>query len=180
MIGIPYRLIAYAIAFAAIVAAVLGYGHRQYNKGVAITTATYEAALTRQKLEAATTLATETAKVVAVTQRLNDTLHQQETQDATNQATVAKYQADLRRMAALPGGLRDPNATGCGRGSGGTQGDIAASANGGATDAAQTTGALSKEFSGLLLKLTADADEVNVAYASCRTDALSVRELLHP
>ena len=176
---LQYKLIAYAIALAAIVAAVLGYGHYQYRKGVTITTATYEAALTRQKLEAATTLATETAKVAAVTQRLNDTLHNQEIQDATNQATVAKYQADLRRMADSSGRLRDPNAgRGCGCDS--AQGDIATSASAGAADRAEAGGLLSKELSGLLLKLTADADEVNIAYASCRADALNVRELLRP
>ena len=172
---LQYKLIAYAIAFAAIVAAVLGYGHYQYRKGVTITTATYEAALTRQKLEAATTLATETAKVAAVTQRLNDTLHKQEIQDATNQATVAKYQADLRRMADSAGRLRDPNAgRGCSRGS--PQGDIATSAGDRAGDGAEAGGLLSKELSGLLLKLTAEADEINLAYASCRADTISVRD----
>jgi len=175
---IPYKLLAYGVAVAALLALGLGYGDYQYGKGVKATTATYEAALAKQKIEAATTLLALTEVARKAERALQVALHNQEIQDASNQKIVAKYQADLRRLAALPGGLRDPNAARCGRSSGGTQGDSAASASAGTADPTQAGGVLSEQLSGLLLRLTAEADEINLAYASCRADTINLRTAL--
>lgn len=68
--------------------------------------------------------------------------------------------------------LRDPNA---GRGTGGSQANSSSTGKG-QESGTETSGLLSTELTGLLTKLTREADEINVAYISCRADADNVRK----
>ena len=135
------------------------------------------AALEKQKREAAAELASETAKTRAAEQALRDFKTNQDIQDAKAQSTVADLSRRLRQRAGQSGRLRDPNAPGCGGSGGGATGEAATAPGSGATDPAETGGLLSAELTGLLQRLTAEADEINIAYASCRADAYQVRAL---
>jgi hypothetical protein len=139
--------------------------------------ARWEKATRQLKAEAAGTLATETAKTQAAERGLADFKNQREIQDAKNRTTVAGLERRLRDAAGPAGRLRDPNAAGCGPSGGGAQGEVAASPSGGATDVAQAGGLFSAGATELLQRLTREADEVNLAYASCRADALNTRTL---
>lgn len=177
MLSLQIKIIAALAAIIALAAAVLGYGRQQYQLGVTHTTDRYEAAIQRQKTDAANTLAAETEKIRLLERALQAATHQQETQDALNQKTVADLSDRLRRAAGLGLRLRDPNATpaGCWPGGSGAQGAAAATAPDRAADAAEAGGLLSAQLTGLLQQLTREADDINAAYTSCRADAYAVR-----
>lgn len=137
--------------------------------------ADYTAAIERLHADAAAQLAEEVNKTRAVEQALNEAKNNQELKDATHTQTIASLSDRLRRAAGPAGRLRDPNAAQCGRGGGGPEGGPAAAANAGPTNAPEAGGLLSAELAGLLQQLTREADAINVAYASCRADAYTVR-----
>lgn len=169
------KIIAILLSVIALGVAVLGYGHYQYAKGVRVTTSTYEAAIEKKKGEAARLLAAETTKVLDRERELADLKAKQEQQDAQHQKTVTDLQARLRAAAGPTGRLRDPNAPGCGGGSGGADGAPAANSGKRPADGAEAGGLLSAELSGLLQRLTFEADTINVAYASCRSTLTAER-----
>ena len=144
---------------------------RGYNRAKAEATA----ALEKQKREAAGVLATETAKTRVAEQALKDFKTNQDIQDEKSQTTVADLSRRLRQLAGPAGRLRDPKAHGCGGGGGGATGADPAAPGSSAADPAEAGGLLSAELGGLLQQLTAEADAINVAYASCRADAYAVR-----
>jgi hypothetical protein len=161
--------------------AIVGYSYYQQRIGETRATAAYRQAIQEQKLEAGTALARETGKTRAAEQTLQAFKNQQEIDDAKNKRVVGALADQLRAAAAgAAGRLRDPNASpaGCGRGGGSAKGADPARAGGGAANVAQTGGLFSKEASGLFQQLTREADEVNVAYISCRADSFTVREVL--
>jgi hypothetical protein len=170
--NIQFKLIAGLLSVAALIAAMLLYGHRQYVLGVSHTTDKYEAALQKQKAEASELLSSETAKVLSITQALQIATQKQELQDARNKTTIDNLADRLRTAAGPAGRLRDPNA-GCN--SSGPASEVASAAGDRADHSPQAGGLLSKQLSGLLLKLTDEADEVNNAYIACRSDAYTVR-----
>lgn len=135
--------------------------------------------VTQQKADAAARyeqLKTERDEAQA---RLNDAHRAQEKKDAENARVVSAQAERLRALAAAHDGrLRDPyQDPGCGRGGGGAQGAVAAGAGAGAADVPEAGGLLSAQLSGLLLRLQLEADAVNDAYASCRSDTMTVRGL---
>jgi len=166
------RLVGVALVLAAITAAVLGYGHSRYNKGVAVTTAAYEAALSKQKVGAAQLLAEATEKVLVFERKLAAERAAQEVKDAANKKLVADLGTRLRAV-----GLRDPGATGCRESGGGTESTVAASPGDRPANTTEGTGVLSQQFTDLLLAQASEADAINLAYISCRADAFSVREV---
>lgn len=176
--SLQIKIIAALLASIALVAAVLGYGHRQYTQGVKHTTDAYDAAIQHQKAQAAQLLVDETAKTLAAERALQDRKNQQEIKDEQNRKTVSGLADRLRAAAGSVGRLRDPNApAGCRLGSGGTPGATAAAPADRATDPAQTGGLLSVPLSDLLRRALREADDINAAYASCREDAYTVRAL---
>jgi hypothetical protein len=154
--------------------AALQYGRHQYAAGVATTTDHYEAAIARQKAQAAELLAAETAKVLARESELQDIRQKQELQDAQHQQTTNALADRLRRLGGPAGRLRDPNATspGCGRGGAGAPDAAPAGPPDRAADRADAGGLLSAELSALLRERLSQADQINLAYASCRADLL--------
>lgn len=164
------------LAGASVGAVVVGYQtfvNHQQTIGDQRATARYELLLSRQKTDAAALLATETARANEAERRARELLAEQEKRDAKNVNTVAGLQARLRALAGPAGQLRDPNAQpGRGCSSGGPQGATATGATDRAADAAETGGLLSPELSGLLQARLIEADEINVAYASCRFDLM--------
>ena len=172
-----------AAALALMLAALwVGYTPWQTHQqavGEARATATYNAAISKQKGEAATLLKAETDKAGAATTALNDFKLKQEKKDVENKSTVAALAAGLRAAAGPAGQLRDPNAVaGCGGGGGGAQGANSTRAGGGAGNGSQGAGVLSADLTGLLLQQAEIADAINIAYASCRADAFNLREVL--
>lgn len=133
------------------------------------------AALKEQQRQAERTLATETAKTRAAEQALRDFKTNQDIQDAKRKSTVADLSRRLRQLADQSGRLHDPHAPGCGTGGSSPPSEAAPAAGGSSADPAVTGGLLSAELGGLLQRLTREADEINVAYASCRADAYAVR-----
>lgn len=137
--------------------------------------ADYTAAIERLHADAAAQLAEEVNKTRAAEQALNEAKNTRELKDATHTQTIASLSDRLRRAAGPAGRLRDPNATHCGGSGGDPEGGPATTANAGATNAPEAGGLLSAELAGLLQQLTREADDINVAYASCRADAYTVR-----
>ena len=154
------------------------WANRQQGIGEKRATDAYNLAITRQKTAAATLLAVETGKADAGTKQLKELKLQQEKNDAKNQSTVKNLESRLRIAAGDGGRLRDPNAAGCGVGSVSSPGADPTAASPGAADDAETGGLFSAGATELLQRLTREADEINNAYASCRPDAMNVRQVL--
>lgn len=166
------KVIAVCALLAALVGGTMLYGHSQYKQGQQERKTFYEAALTKQKGEAAQLLADETAKVREIERQLREFVSNQEKKDAVNQQTVDDLSARYNRLVGKSGRLRDPNATGCGQGSGGTKSAESTTPQDSAGDGAKEGGLLSVPLSALLRGALRDADNINNAYASCRPFAL--------
>ena len=175
------NLIATFLVSGGLVASFLLWANHEQRVGEQRATVRYELAIGEQKTRAATALALETAKVNTATKALNDFKADRELQDAKNKITVVGLERRLAALAGPTGRLRDPNAladAGCGRGGGGAPGAAPAGAGDRAGNDADGAGLLSKELSGLLLRQSKIADAINLAYASCRPDAINLREAL--
>ena len=121
------------------------------------------------------------AKLIALTNgaqvlgtALQKTVTDQNLKDADNEKTITDISTKLH--AAMR--LRDPHAGGCGGSGGGAPSPATGLANAGSADGPQAGGLLSAELSGLLQRLQAEADTINAAFASCKSDAISIRALL--
>jgi hypothetical protein len=159
----------------------LGYGAwaaHQQGIGEARATATYNAAIDKQKTKAGQLLQAETDRANAATSKLIELKTEREKQDVENKSTIAALAVRLRAAAGPAARLRDPHAAGCGSCGGSAPATDPARAEGGAADGAEAGGLLSKQLTEFLLTQAADADQVNLAYTSCRLDALSLREVL--
>ncbi len=110
--------------------------------------------------------------------KLATALADREKSDAQYKTTVQTYRNQVLAAAGVTGRLRDPNAEagGCGRGGGGAAAQAVAGAAGGAGDGAERAGLLSKELTEFLLAQAYEADRVNIAYKSCKADAIAIRE----
>jgi hypothetical protein len=169
----PGRWLLYVAFVMALVTGYMAWRDHQQDIGDQRATARYEKALKLQKDEAAALLAAEKARVYAAEQRARELLDEQEKRDAKNVNTVADLQARLRALAGPAGRLRDPNAQpGRGCSGGGAPGAPATGATDRAGDGAQAGGLLSAELSGLLQDRLTAAEQINIAYASCRADLL--------
>lgn len=169
------QIIAALVAFITAMSGALMWGEHRYNQGEEANKKIYQQALDRQKIRAAATLAAETAKAADREAELQDLKNQQELKDATYQKTTADLSDRLRRAAGAAGRLRDPHAPGCGAGGSGATSQAASAATGGAADPAEAGGLLSVPLTDLLAETLREADDINVAYASCRADAYTVR-----
>jgi hypothetical protein len=159
----------------------LGYGAwavHQQGIGEARATVTYNAAIDKQKAKAGQLLQAETDRANAARAKLIELKNEREKQDVENKSTIAALAVRLRAAAGPAARLRDPHAAGCGGGGGGAPAADPARAGGGAADGATDAGLLSKELTEFLLSQAADADQVNLAYISCRADALTMRQVL--
>lgn len=133
-------------------------------------------AIKTQKDEAAATLRTVNASVLAQQKTIDAAHAAQEQKDATNVQVVAGLQQGLRDALSTRGSrLCNPAPVGRGSGSGGASGQAATGAGTGPADGAQASGVLSADAQGLLGRLMKEADDINNAYASCKTDAVVVR-----
>jgi hypothetical protein len=175
MSGLVAQILALLLAISTLAGAFWGYGAHREREGATARAAIYDAALAKQKSQAATLLATETDRVQAQQTQLQYQLQTQEITDAQNRQTIAALAARVRALADAAGRLRDPNAAECGRGGGGTPSDAAPGAASGAGDAAVAGGLVSAELSRFLREQAEAADAVNAAYASCRADSLGLR-----
>lgn len=149
-----------------------GYGAwaaHQQGIGETRATASYNAAIDRQKAQAGRLLTTETQKAATATKALHHSKVEREIDDAENARTVAALAG-----CAIP----TPRLQNGGGGGGGAQGADPARAGGGAADTPEAGGPLSPELSKLLFEQARTADEINLAYTSCRADALSLRQAL--
>ncbi|WP_049763668.1 hypothetical protein [Polaromonas naphthalenivorans] len=178
------KTIAALVGVLALLLSILGFGYgpwatHQQAIGEQRATTAYNLAIDRQKREAGELLAIEAAKANAATTALADFKTEREKHDVENKSAIATLAARLRTAAGPAGRLRDPNAAaGCGGGGAGAPGADPARVSSGADDAAQAGGLFSAGATELFQRLTREADDINVAYASCRTDSLTVREVL--
>ena len=138
----------------------LGYGMWERHIRQEITSE-YNAKIDKQKIEAQTkyNLALEAGKRQKEAQDANDKINEQTISVLADKLHVAR--------------LRDPNA-GCRSSCDQTVGIPSSS---GGKDTTETSGLLSEAITGLLQRLTREADEINNAYISCRHDAYNVRKL---
>ena len=135
----------------------------------------HKAAIDKQKSDAAITLSAETAKVLAAERRGREFKDAQEAKDATNKTKVDDLQRLLRVAAVATGRLRDPNAAGCGGGNSRPETATATGPADRAADGAENGGLFSAAATRLFGKLTREADEINLAYASCKSTLMAER-----
>lgn len=177
----PARWMLYLALAASVLGGYLYWAHHEREIGAApyiAQLAVVKQSLVAQKAEAAKVLAAETDKTNATMRQLDLAIKTQESNDERNKQETDRMVARLHALAAANAGrLRDPNA-GRGGGGGGTQGASTAAAQAGAGNAADASGLLSADLSGLLLALTASADRINAAYISCRAWAQASSEAL--
>lgn len=170
-----WRILAILAALAVLVAGYFAWQTHQRNIGAQQERAIWEEKLAQQKEEAAQKLDEERAKKEEAEAKLLAARSTQEEKDAKNANTIKTLSAELAGFKRL----RDPYAKpGCGSGGSSPKGENPTSPGNRANDGAETSGILSAEFSDLLRNLTREADEVNIAYQSCRQDAENVRELM--
>jgi hypothetical protein len=127
-----------------------------------------------QKKEARLLFEKLTAQVKQLQQLINDAHQAQEKKDANNLATVTRLSRELDAVQ-----LRDPGAR-RGGGGAGTTGGAAPTAGDRPANAGEGGGVLSEEASRFLRGIVLEADTVNVAYESCRADAVNVRQSSSP
>lgn len=132
----------------------------------------WQAETDRNTAAAAVMLHHATTRVIAQERGMAEAKDKQEIIDAKNKTIVAGLERSLRA-----GRLRDPGAVACGSGTGGA---IATSAGDSGVDGAVTGGVLSEELGGFLVDQAVIADEINIAYLSCRADSMSIREVSRP
>lgn len=136
--------------------------------------AQYQLQIKQLRLEHEEALRLEHERVRAAEIQLTRALRDQEKKDASTKTQVADLQRRLDAAVARNAGrLRDPNGCGAPRQPAGA---AAPAAEHRAADRAEADGLLSAQLTGLLQRLAREADEVNAAYASCRADALRLRE----
>ncbi|RST54094.1 hypothetical protein [Variovorax sp. DXTD-1] len=133
------------------------------------------AAVTAQKAEAAATLRTLQASVLAQQKRIDEAHAAQEKTDATNLSTLAELRDRLRRER-LQRASEDARR---GSGGGGAPGAPGAGADHRAAGGAQAAGLLpaAPDREADEEADAYDADQINAAYASCRADAFGARGL---
>jgi hypothetical protein len=166
------------IKIAAVVALlVLLFFGEQYIEGRGYDRAKTEDGLQieQNKRQAADLLAAETQRARAAENALQALKNAQDLKDHDHEKTVADLSDRLRALADPAGRLRDPHAAGCGPSGSGTPSEAAPAPGGRPADPAEAGGLLSADLSGLLQQLTREADDINVAYASCRAEAYAVR-----
>lgn len=156
------------------------FSAEQYVEHLGATRARAEADLAIQKLktQAATDLADEKEKTRAVEQTLQDFTAAQNLKDNTHEQIVSTLADRVRNLLDPAGRLRDPHAQGCRGSGGGTTSATGGSAGDRPANQTEAGGLLSAELSGLLQRLTIEADRINEAYASCRAIAVNDRETL--
>lgn len=141
---------------------------------------TMKTAIEKIKGDAALELAAETGKTLDLQTKLQDLKNTQEIRDAQNRKAVAALSDRLRAAGGPTLRLRDPfQIGGCGGGGGSPAPQGASSAVGSGDNPAEAGGLLSAQLTGLLGRLTREADDINVAYISCRADAQSLRDTLN-
>ncbi len=182
MIPLPYKLLAAALAIAALLAALFFAEQHVEGLGYDRRAAEDAAAIEKQKAEAATTLAAETEKTRLLEKSLQRATQKQDLQDAKQKTETDVLAARLRALAGPAGRLRDPNAApdGCGRGGSSAPGADPAAPADRPDDSTEAGGLLSAELSGLLQSRLADAEAISAAYSSCRADAYTVRGTTPP
>lgn len=168
------------VVLAGVVMAGLGYaGYRIDRRATAIESGKWELKVAGIKLQAAGELKVARDERDLAQGKLNTALAAQERADDANKEIVAGFEVKLRAARALSAGrMRDPNATGCRSGGQDPGGQGASGPVSGGSNASEASGLLSAELTGLLDKLTGEADDINVAYASCRADAFTIRALI--
>lgn len=159
---------AMVVAFA-VTAGVLGYELQSER----VRSARLEATLERERGQANRDLAVATNRVLAAERVLRASRAEQERKDGDAQATIADLGERVRRAGA-DGRLRDRFAAPCHPADPGPR---TATADRG-EDPAEAGRALSPEFSGAVIAILRDADDINAAYASCRADAVGLRQQL--
>lgn len=140
-------------------------------------------AIDKQKREARAALDAANASVLAQQKRLDAAYLSQEKTDGVNTQTVSGLRADLARLRTAAFRLLD-GADGAGRRAGDADagGQAAADSERGLSDRAQAAGLVPVPADQEAVEddEAFDSDRINTAYASCRADALSVRQLTAP
>lgn len=132
----------------------------------------------RNKGDAARELAAQIENTRLAEKALQANKDAQELRDAQAKTVSDDLRRQLRTAAGPAGRLRDPNATACvggGGGSGGAQGGVTATADTGAADGPEAGGLLSAELTEFLLGQAVAADAINDAYASCKSTLTAQR-----
>lgn len=177
MSGLLFQGIAAAVVVGAVTAGYFSWRTVQRDIGAQAQYEVDRAAMEQLKVDARVKLDEATARRDAAEQALVAAKNKQEIADAKNKATNAALATKLATMSASAGGrLRDPNAdVGCGGGGGDSTRPPTATAGDSHDDGAETGGLLSVQLSDLLRERLREADEINIAYAACRADALHIR-----
>lgn len=174
---LKFKVIAGLLLLAGLAVGVVWYGEWRADAEVAKVTSRYELAIGKQKLEAGRLLRDAGDNALRLERELN-TAHARLEEMGNDRIQMASVYERRLAAAAAGGRLRDPNAARCGGGGGGPAAPGAAAAVAGEGDRSEAGGLLSKELTGLLQRLTREADTLNDAYAVCRQDSIDLRASL--
>jgi hypothetical protein len=174
---LKYRLALYGILLFVIVGAVLGYGQWCAHNAREAEAQKWQTAIDKLNTEAATKLAGETRKVLALERALADITAKQEADYEKRRFDTHAAAMQLDRAAADHGGVFvDPNGRSCG---GSAQAEGPRSAASGEIHPAEAGGVLSVQLSNLLREKLREADDINDAYALCRGTAIGVTDKIN-
>ena len=130
------------------------------------------AAIERQSLHAAQTLATLTTQRDAAQAALDAAYQQQEVADAAAQQEIDRLRGDLEQRPVRVRLATPAVPAHCGGGSGSAPSNAPAAAHAGAADAAPAYGLLPAANSARLGAVMAEIETLNAAYASCRAQLM--------
>ena len=160
---------AWLLALAVVLCFALSFGFKHYRQK-AVTVGDelkqLQASVAAQNRTATAELARLTLERNAAQARLDQFYQQQEKTDVLAVQEIARLSSELEQR---PVRVRIvASSTTCGAGRGGTTGEQASAADPGAADTAQAYGLLPESNSIRLRAVSAEAETINAAYASCR------------
>lgn len=173
MIPLPYKIIAALVLLAALTAGYFGWQTHQRSIGAEAQKQVDAQAIQAQKDEAAKVLSDETAKVRATEKTLRAFVDAQEVQNVKANQKITELNHSLHD-SLVDGRLRDPYARSGDCSSTAESGTAAAPSNS-SSNGAPNGGLLSKQLTEFLLNQGFVADQINIAYAACRSWALEVK-----
>ncbi len=170
---IPVPLSALLAGVLVVILAIGGASWKAYDAGEAHQASLDGAALQKQKDEAARTLLAETNRANAAERKMASNVHDAEVKSELDSHAIDDLAGKLRVASGSNNRLRDPNARPGSCGSG-PQGAYPVATGNRQLDGTETPGLLSTELTGLLQRVTREADDINNAYTACRGERLTL------
>lgn len=168
-----YRYLIYFGIFLSVITGYNIWANHEQSIGYDKAKVEYEKVIQDQKDIATQALITETAKVTVKEKELQEFKNNREVIDRANTKKVNALSNSVRAMSQQ---LRDPHQISAIKYSNSSSSSDSSNSNSGSGNGAEASGLLSAELTGLLSRITSEADEINLAYISCKEDSQNIRK----